>query len=426
MNLNVPSVSQVVHSIKETLELNFRSVSVSGELSNFSHSSSGHYYFTLSDKEASLSSVLFRMDAMRNPVIKRLKDGDQVICTGPIGVYARRGQFQLICKQIVPVGKGTLKEKLELLKKKLQAEGLFDLEYKKTIPHFPARVGVVTAERSAAFQDFIKVVERRSNGLNIVLSPALVQGEAAPASIRHALTKLIKLHLEGGPEKQLDAIVVTRGGGSLEDLWAFNDEGLAWDLYNCPVPVISAVGHEVDFSISDYVADKRCETPTAAAEVLTQHHFNVIEKLENARFQLKSCMEQKLLTLQSKISHLHPHKTIGVLKDQLARQYRSLERINPTPHLHRYTGLHDKVMLLEDHFNRLKMFPMRIESYQKRLEHSAGLLRVMDPHNVLGRGYTYITTESGQVVSTLECFKALEDNDLLNIRFQDGQGQVKK
>ncbi len=181
MNQNVPSVSVLVNQIKRNLEASFRNVMVIGEITNLSYSSSGHWYLSLSDSESLISAAVFKMDAMRNPVLKNLKDGDKVICAGAISVYAKRGTFQLIIKRITPVGKGDLKEQFELLKKKLAGEGLFDLENKKPIPDMPKRIAVITAKGAAALQDFLNIVDRRSLFCDVLISPALVQGDAAPA-----------------------------------------------------------------------------------------------------------------------------------------------------------------------------------------------------------------------------------------------------
>ena len=276
----VPSVSEVIFNIKRLLEGEFRTVSVEGEISNLSHSSSGHWYLTLSDSDSSLSAAVFKMDALRNPLMKSLKNGDKVICSGSIGVYNKRGTFQLIVKRISPVGKGDLKEQFEMLKRKLAAEGLFDPQIKKEIPTLPNRIAVITAKGAAALQDFLNIIDRRTQWYDILLSPALVQGDAAPASLRKALFNVIKYSMDAPEDKKIDVIVFTRGGGSMEDLWAFNDEGLAWDIFNCPIPVISAVGHQVDTTICDMVSDLRCETPSAAAEVLSSAQAEIKETLD--------------------------------------------------------------------------------------------------------------------------------------------------
>lgn len=263
MGIHVASVSDLVSSIKECLEEEFHEVMVQGEVTNLSPSSAGHWYFTLSDENASLSCALFKGDALRNPLIRNLKNGDKIILSGPLSVYLKKGSFQMLVRRLVPAGEGQLKLQFERLKAKLSEEGLFDLERKKKLPLFPKRIAVITAEHGAALQDFINVMKRRTLWLNLVIIPALVQGEGAPKSLIQALEKAEGL-------RDIDVIVLTRGGGSLEDLWAFNDENLIRRIHHCPIPVISAVGHQVDFTLCDYVADHRSETPTAAAETLSQ------------------------------------------------------------------------------------------------------------------------------------------------------------
>src|SRR5665647_366517 len=265
MNLEAATVSDLLSSIKDVLENHFHEVMVQGEVSNLSPSTSGHWYFSLSDDKASISCALFKMDALRNPLIRSLKDGDKIIIFGPLSVYSKRGTFQILAKRIMPAGAGQLKLQFERLKAKLSAEGLFDLDIKKILPTFPQKIAVITAEHGAALQDFLNVIKRRSLWLDIIIIPALVQGDGAPRSLISALKKA--QNLDG-----VDVVVLTRGGGSMEDLWAFNDEELVRTIAACPIPVVSAVGHQVDFTICDYVSDFRSETPTAAAETLSQPH----------------------------------------------------------------------------------------------------------------------------------------------------------
>ncbi|CAN0100233.1 unnamed protein product, partial [Chrysoparadoxa australica] len=206
MERNVPTVTQVVNQVKNLLESQFRSLSVVGEITNLSSSGAGHYYFTLSDSDSAISACLFRGDALRNPLIKNMKDGDKIIATGSLGVYGKRGTFQLIVKRIVPAGEGDLKLQLERLKKRLAAEGLFDMEVKKAIPKFPRRIGLITAQGSAAYHDFINVMNRRSLWFDILLAPAMVQGDRAPDSLRQALFNLIKYDQEADEDQKLDVI----------------------------------------------------------------------------------------------------------------------------------------------------------------------------------------------------------------------------
>lgn len=430
MNNQTPTVSQVVNAVKNVLEGQFRSVEVIGEVSNLSSSGAGHYYFTLSDKQASLSCSLFRMDALRNPMIKQIKNGDKIIATGPLGVYAKRGTFQLVAKRIAPVGKGDLKEQLELLKKRLASDGLFDMEAKKTIPRFPKRIGLITAYGSAAYHDFVNVTDRRTLWMDLLVEPAAVQGDRAAASLRAALHKLIKFHMEAPEDKKLDVIVLTRGGGSLEDLWCFNDEGLAWDIFNCPIPVISAVGHEVDYSISDFVADKRCETPTAAAEVLSEGQTQLKMSLEHKRRRLEEKGQSIHWSMERKLSQFSPEQMMRQIEGRVRALHNRLEQCKIDHRLLEFTGYHDHILRLEDCAHRLKRFPERVEALNRELEKKNDMLRLLNPKQILGRGYSYVQRESGEdsgkVIANVKEFENLNTGETLKIHFHDGVGKVSK
>ncbi len=424
MQKNVPTVSQVMEQIKNNLENQFRGVSVVGEITNLSSSGAGHYYFTLSDSSSALNCCLFKMDALRNPLIKNLKDGDKIIASGGLGVYSKRGSFQLIVKRITPAGTGDLKLQLERLKKRLASEGLFDMEIKQPIPKFPKKVGLITAEGSAAYHDFLNVTKRRSSWMDILLSPAMVQGDKAPESIRNALTRLIAFNQKSNIK--LDVIVITRGGGSLEDLWAFNDEALAWEIYNCPIPIISAVGHEVDYSISDYVADKRCETPTAAAETITEGQVQLLSHLKSLKRSVRDFGANILYQRQSQLEQTSPVHMLRKIEGRFYQYQQRLSNCRLQGRLPEFTGLHEKTMRLEDCLNQLKRYPERIESMNTKLNNQFGLLRLMNPENILGRGYTYVKSENGQLVGSADTFDQLPEESKLNIYFSDGQKTVVK
>lgn len=426
MQSNVPTVSQVVGQIKTTLEGQFSSVAVVGEITNLSASGAGHYYFTLSDPNSALSCCLFKGDAFRNPLIKDLKDGDKVIAHGGVGVYSKRGSFQLIVKRLTPAGVGDLKLQLERLKKRLAADGLFDIEHKKPIPAFAKRVGLITAHGSAAYHDFLNVSRRRSLWLDIVLSPAMVQGDKSAASLRQALVNLIAYDQKALPEKKLDVIVLTRGGGSLEDLWSFNDEALAWEIYNCPIPVISAVGHEVDFSISDYVADKRCETPTAAAEVITQAQVNLGQRLRSIKRGLNDFGEGLVHRRRVRLEEASPVSMLRKIENRLYHYQRRLSNCRLQGRLPEFTGLHELTLRMEDCLRVLKNYPEQFKVLNTRIDHHYNLLKLMNPENILGKGYTYIKNEDGQLVGKVQDFDGLPENSSLMVHFSDGQKQVYK
>ncbi|MBP5296340.1 MAG: exodeoxyribonuclease VII large subunit, partial [Bacteriovoracaceae bacterium] len=308
-------VSEILVQIKGLLESTFPEVLVEGEVSNFAKASSGHYYFSLSDETASIAVAFFRGDALLNPLLKTLTDGQKVIVVGRIGVYPKRGTFQIIGAKIYPFGAGNLKIQFELLKKQLAEKGLFDLEHKKSIPPFPRRVAIITALDGAALQDFRQVYQRRSVVMDILVVPSLVQGEQAPASLRAALKKVLAYnqalqeHPSAHPgELPIEVVVLARGGGSMEDLWCFNDEALAYAIYEFPLPIISAVGHQVDFTIADFVADHRAETPTAAAEVLTAAQVDLQQRLGRGGQHLKQAMRLILAQAQRQLAQVHPRR----------------------------------------------------------------------------------------------------------------------
>ena len=427
MNLETKNVSQVISEIKSLLESEFTNVSIEGEVTNLSLSSSGHWYFTLSDKNASISAALFKMDALRNPMIKKIKDGEKVLLIGDINVYPKRGTFQVIVKKITPLGEGDLKEQFEKLKKRLASEGLFDLERKKAIPALPKRVAIITALRGAALQDFINIYKRRSIWMDLVVIPTLVQGDDAPRSLRASLHSIIKYSLEAPPEKKIDIIVLARGGGSVEDLWAFNDEGLAWDLFNCPIPTVSAIGHEVDFSIADYVCDLRAETPSAAAEVITHQQTLIKDKMRTLKVRLLSLIEIKISRFNNRLKHAHPHTILNIIWGRINEYQKRLSRCDIQKRLNELTHIHEFYQRLDESLEKMKsLLKEKIVGLNHRLDKSRGLLNVLNPKNVLERGYSYAETLDGDVISSGVDFDKTAKDSQLNLYFHDGKRLIKK
>lgn len=428
MNSDVKKVTQIVGEIKNLLEHEFTNISIEGEVSNLSLSSSGHWYFTLSDKDSSLSAALFKMDALRNPQLKAIKDGSKVIVVGDINVYPKRGTFQVIVKRIVPVGLGDLKEQFEKLKRKLASEGLFDLDRKKAIPTMAKRVAIITALRGAALQDFINIYKRRSIWMDLLVIPTLVQGDDAPRALRSSLYKVLKYSQEAEIGKKIDLIIFARGGGSLEDLWAFNDEGLAYDIFNCPIPTISAVGHEVDFSISDFVADMRCETPSAAAEVITQEQTLIRDRLINSKSRLKNAMNFKLSRIQSRLRNTHPSSILNILLTNLGLLQKRLQKCDLSRRLNELTKIHEFYLGLDENIERMKRaLSEKIRDYHHRIDKTKDVMMALNPSNVLERGYSYLEGEKGKVVSsTLEFDQLAKSNDYsFFLHFHDGKRQIK-
>ena len=420
------SVTHLVNSVKNLLEGEFAQVSVIGEVSNLTRSSAGHIYFTLSDVESGLSAVLFRADALRNPATRTLKNGDKIVCHGGLSVYGKRGTFQLLVRRFEAAGAGDLQLQFEKLKRELAAQGLFDVDQKKAIPEFAKRIAVITASGAAALQDFINVYKRRALSGEVVVVPALVQGVQSAASLRHALARAIKYGLSD-PSKSFDVIVFTRGGGSMEDLWSFNDEALAWDIYNCPIPVISAVGHQVDFTICDFVADMRCETPTAAAEQLTQTQTQVRTRLERIKSELLHSATSMRTSYQRRLDQLSPINQSHILKDRLARLSRRLRECYLEDKIEKVTAYTQKSLRLDDVSRRLE-FEMTslVASLGKRLEHDVKMLEVLDPKSVLGRGYTYVTDESDRVIPSKLDWDKTDEVSVRKLHFKDGHVKIVK
>ncbi|MBU1854015.1 MAG: exodeoxyribonuclease VII large subunit [Candidatus Omnitrophica bacterium] len=272
-------VSELTSSIKIILEDSFPNIWVEGEISNFKSPSSGHFYFTLKDSKSELKSVFFKSSNEKTKF--EIKDGMQVICLGRISIYDKQGVYQLYVQKVEPKGIGMLQLAFEQLKEKLFKEGLFDESRKRPIPMLPDRIGIITSSTGAAIRDILHVLKRRFANVEIIINPVKVQGEGAKEEIRDAIQDFNKLN-------NVDVIIVGRGGGSLEDLWAFNEEIVARAIYNSKLPVISAVGHEIDWTISDFVADLRAPTPSSAAELVIAKKSELSEALDNIEKRLKS------------------------------------------------------------------------------------------------------------------------------------------
>lgn len=411
---NAATVSDLVNSIKGLLEEEFQEVMVQGEVSNLSPSAAGHYYFTLSDDDACLSCAIFKGDALRNPLIRNLKNGDKIIVLGPISVYQKRGSFQLLAKRIMPAGEGQLKLQFEKLKAKLSAEGLFDMQKKRPLPIFPKRVAVITAEHGAALQDFLNVMKRRSLWLDIIIIPALVQGDAAPKSLRDALKKAQNI-----PE--VEVIVLTRGGGSMEDLWAFNDEELVRNIANSTIPTISAVGHQVDFTLADYAADLRSETPTAAAETLSQPQTELRSRLIYCHSHLKSDLFKLYQHIQLMAQKFHPRELLGLIYQKLQAAEKKLSGIHLKNRGEELTRVQESGQVLDELLMRLQHnVDLKSAERKEQLKRLEQVLRALNPRQVLGRGFSYIEIKNGGVVSSVKEYNKVEAGSKIQLHFHDG------
>ena len=418
------TVSDLVSQIKKNLEASYSRLLVEGEISNLSRAYSGHCYFTLSDADASVSCALFRGNAARNPLIKSLVDGDKVVVSGDMGVYVKRGTFQIIIKSLVKSGRGDLKEEFEKLKMRLAQEGLFDSSKKKALPKIPQKIAVITAVGGAALQDFLNVFHRRSLFMNILVVPSLVQGDKAPNSLRSALAQTLRYssHVEN-----IDVIVMTRGGGSLEDLWAFNDEGLVYDIFHCPIPVVSAVGHQVDESLSDFAADLRCETPTAAAEYLSQYQTTLKMRMHHMNSFLRHFPHTILENVKEKFHKAHPRFQLQYVKDIFHTHKQTLEKCNLSKRMGDFLNLGEIHLRLDELAGKLEQQMGRLLTEQEsRVESLGMLLKSLNPSNVLSRGFSYVTDKEGHVISTIKDFHGLSSGASLDVTFRDGRGRVRK
>lgn len=387
---HIYTVTEITRDIRVTLEDTFGNVWVEGEVANFTSHQSGHMYFSVRDEDSTLSSVLFRR---ANAGLKfEIKSGMQVLCFGKISVYGKRGQYQLIVEKIEPKGAGALQIAFEQLKEKLRKEKLFDPAHKIPIPYLPQRVGVITSPTGAAIRDILNVSKRRFSNIEIILNPVRVQGDSAKSEIAEALD------LFNERFKDIDVIILGRGGGSLEDLWAFNEEIVARAIYRSKIPIVSAVGHEVDWTISDFVADKRAPTPSAAAEL-------VIPKKDDLISLVKGLSERMKLSLVSKVEFLD--EKIKALKNR-----RSLREP--------LSVITEREQEIDDLARELASKSNFIVKLKKEaLKSVAGKLDALSPLGILGRGYSItIRKKDGKLVKDASI---LRKKDLIKTRLAKGE-----
>ena len=391
------TVAELTRAIRGTLETKFGAVWVKGEISNYKVHPSGHQYFTLKDARAQIACVIFRntMPPLRTP----LADGAQVQVYGNVSVFEARGQYQLSVQILQPRGLGLLQAKFEALKRKLEAEGLFDAARKRALPKFPRRIGIVTSPSGAAIRDILNVLKRRGPWLQILINPVRVQGLGAGQEIAVAIRELAMPNKNWSP---LDVIIVTRGGGSIEDLWEFNEEIVARAIFNSSVPIVSAVGHEIDFTICDFVADLRAPTPSAAAELivpdvadLRRHMDNCVRAIRRELFNRVRDAQQRLdharETLRRCLCHKIDSYKRGLLHIAAALQARSPSR---------------ELLMRRNRFvdlrRRLVASPGRLlENAKQRFRRIEGILRVLGPDATLRRGYSITRDTKGNLIRTV-------------------------
>ncbi len=408
------TVSALTAQIKEILEDQVGEVSVQGEISNLRHQSSGHYYFTLKDEGSQIPCALFKGSAGRLAVAP--KDGAKVVAAGEVSVYAPRGAYQLIVRSLEPVGKGDLHQRFEELKRKLQGEGLFEESRKRSIPEFVRRVGMITSPTGAAVRDAIHVLQRRCPRIGITVFGVKVQGEGSAEEVADAIGEMGK--------RDFDVLLVVRGGGSLEDLWAFNEEVVARAVAASPVPVISGVGHETDFTICDFVADLRAPTPSVAAEMVSRPDEDWGEevrawgdRLGEATVEFLQEKKRRVTDLAGSYVFREPRKMVemsGQRVDELAVQLlRGLE-----------SGWRYRKQYVEGLLGRWAALrpERRFRELSLRVQAAADRLRAMGPEETLKRGYALIQTPDGKLIRKV---KAARDQGDLVVRFVDGKVEVK-
>ena len=393
MNNNVYSVEYITSYIKNMFsqDIMLRSIYVRGEVSNVTYHPSGHIYFTMKDKSGTLSCVMYsgkRKDGLKFT----LKEGQQIICGGSITIYGQRSQYQMLASKIVLDGEGLLYEKYEQLKKELEEKGMFDKSYKQPIPKYATKIGIVTASTGAAIQDIINISKRRNPYVQLYLYPAIVQGEGAAASIVNAIRAL--------DNYSVDVIIVGRGGGSIEDLWAFNEEIVANAIFQCKTPIVSAVGHETDTTIADYVADLRAPTPSAAAELTVFSYDEFSNKLLDTSSKLRNRIESR----------------ISNEKLRLDRSRLMVDKLNPS-----YELDHKRLRLIHDDERLRELMSQILNSKKHMYELYIEQLKGLSPLEKLSKGYAYAEAE-GKPLKTVDNVKI---GDEIHLYLQDGEVSAK-
>lgn len=425
------SISEINKAIRRSLEGQFQLIWVRGEISNFKAHTSGHFYFSLKDATAQVNAVMFK--GFNQRLKFKPHDGLEVLVRGKITVYEPRGNYQIFCELMEPVGAGALQKAFEQLKAKLQAEGLFESSRKRPLPAFPRHVAVVTSPTGAAIRDILNILRRRSQSIRVTLVPVLVQGEQAPASIVEGIYKANLL-------KDVDVMIVGRGGGSIEDLWAFNNEGVARALAASRVPTISAVGHEVDFTVADFVADLRAPTPSAAAELVVKNTGEVMDRIQLLTRQLRQAMQQRIL-----LHKKHWQQLSLRLSDPRRKLQESMQRCDELTQrlqsaverylvqrrtavdilLHRLGTPKEVLRRLQEKIHHLvtthrQAMSLQLRRKGEKLGQLTAVLDSLSPLKVVERGYSLVTRQDEIIKSATQ----LNIGDSVNLRFAHGEAEA--
>ncbi len=408
------AVSEVTRMIKQELESSFPLLWVEGEISNFYRHQSGHLYFTLKDEQSQLRSVMFRSMAQKVPF--ELEDGLQLVCRGQINVYEPRGEYQLLVEMIEPKGKGALQLAFEQLREKLKKEGLFDPKFKKKLPLLPKKVGIVTSPRGAAIVDILRTIERRFARLHILIYPVRVQGEGAADEIVEGIDYLSRL-------PGIDAIIVGRGGGSIEDLWAFNEEKVARSIFSCSVPVISAVGHEIDFTIADFVADIRASTPSVAAEILIEKEQSFEERIKNLEKRMIHSQRYFLQEQRHQVFSLSQHRAFQNMKIKLLNLEQKVDDLetkawNTIRDMRQKIAEDKSATFLMEEKMRGTLRGM-LQHFQAQWERLSAQLHDLSPLNILKKGYALCWRDGGRYL--IRKIDEVKKDEELTVSFYKGE-----
>lgn len=431
-NTGIFSVSRLNQTVRQLLELEMGRIWLSAEISNFSQPSSGHWYFTLKDERAQIRAAMFRSSNLRATF--RPQNGQQVLVRAQITLYEPRGDYQLIVESIQPAGDGLLQQQFEVLKQKLTSEGLFDSIHKKPLPSPAKRLGVITSASGAALHDILNILKRRDPSLPIIIYPTAVQGAEAPLQIIRAIEL-------ANDRQECDVLIIGRGGGSLEDLWCFNDEQVARAIFQSRIPIVSAVGHETDVTIADFIADLRAPTPSAAAELVSRNQIELLRQVQSLQQRLEMAMDyffaQKLRTfntLQHQLQQQSPdlrlarqqnklvelrQKLVDSLLRCLKQHSLSHEKLNlrllqtnPDQQIR-----HDSQQIQQYDFRLKQTIERQLGHYREKFAVSCSQLNAVSPLATLQRGYSISETSDGTL---LKKTKQVEVGDTLNTRLQDG------
>jgi exodeoxyribonuclease VII large subunit len=399
------TISSFTRIIKQNLEGTFQQISLQGEISNFKPSTSGHWYLSLKDHGAAIKAIIFRnsqsriLSSIRSTGNNMLKDGMQVLVDGRLSVYERRGEYSIIIENLYPAGQGDLALKFEMLKNKLHAEGLFRSEIKKPLPPFPTHVGIIASPTSAALQDILNVINRRFPAIHLTVFPASVQGDAAKFEIVKALD-CATWNYSNNQDKKVDVLILARGGGSLEDLWAFNEEMVAYAISRCPIPIVTGVGHETDVTIADFVSDVRAPTPSAAAELVVKSSEELLNTITSFRMRIEGSCNNYFNRLHDRLtwcSHARLNSLFGRLIESSSNDY---------------SRVTDRMIA------RFREF---FATQRQKFYLSIQKLEDLSPLKTLARGYSVVLDKDG---SCIRRASSVKEGDSLDVILERGSLQV--